>query len=376
MQVKSNTMAVPSTGILSKLHGIQIGGSSGVKIRRKDLIAILRNLVTLVTNGVSIVHGLETLSQDKHLRRYRSILKSLSDSVRNGDRLSTAMKRFPKTFPELMVHQIEVGERAGTLAGSLNRVTIQLEDSSNLKSFLIKKLTYPMILVVAGCGAVTFMMLCVIPTFQKMYEESGATLPWITELLIGISTFVATKGWMVAAGIAATVTSVVVALKNPANRRAWDRMLMKLPILGDWFRNIAILQFIEVMGNLMESGFLLVDALPAAASGVKNTYVRSHLQSLHAAIRRGDRFSLAIEKEKELFPPVVKQLVVVGEQTGKLVHTTKEIRVTIRRDVENYTSAMLGAIEPILTAVLALVVGGILLAVYLPMFDMIGQTGK
>ncbi len=150
MNSKTQAMAASPSSILAKLHSIQIGGNSGVKIRRKDLIAILRNLVTLVTNGVSIVHGLETLAQDKQLRRYRSILKSLSESVRNGDRLSTAMKRFPKTFPELMVHQIEVGERAGTLAGSLNRVTVQLEDSSNLQSFLIKKLTYPLILVVAG----------------------------------------------------------------------------------------------------------------------------------------------------------------------------------------------------------------------------------
>ena len=363
-------------GIFAKLHQIKIGGDPGKRIKNADLVGLLRNVTTLVSNGVSLRDALETMAADRTLRRYRKILHSLSESVRHGNTLSSAMAEYPASFGSLMVNQIRVGERAGTLPDTLRNLTLQLEEGSTLRRFIIKKLTYPSILVLAGIASVTFMLLCVIPAFEEMYEDAGATLPAITQLLIQIGNFVATHGLLVASTLIVTAMVFVAAMNNPSSRVRIDEYLLKIPMIGDWFRNIAILQFIQVLENLMGSGFTLAEALPHASAAVHNRYIRIKLQGLRSAIRRGERFSLALDKEGDLFPPVVKQLVVIGERTGRLGEITKEIRVHLRTDVEKYTSAMVGAIEPILTATLAVLVGGILLAIYLPMFDMIGQTSQ
>ena len=363
-------------GILTKLHQIKIGGDPGKRIKQADLVGLLRNVTTLVSNGVSLRDALDTIAADRSLRRYRKILNSLSESVRHGNTLSAAMANFPASFGPLLVNQIRVGERAGTLSETLKSVTMQMEEGSTLKRFIIKKLTYPTILVLAGIASVTFMLLCVIPTFQEMYEDAGATLPFITQVLIQVGEFVTTHGLLVSTSIITVTMVFAAAMNNPSSRVRIDEYLLKIPMIGDWFRNIAILQFIQVLENLMSSGFTLAEALPHASAAVRNRYIRIKLQGLHSAIRRGERFSLALDKEGELFPPVVKQLVVIGERTGRLGEITKEIRTHLREDVEKYTSAMVGAIEPVLTALLAVIVGGILLAIYLPMFDMIGQTSQ
>ena len=144
-------------------------------------------------------------------------------------------------------------------------------------------------------------------------------------------------------------------------------------MLGVWFRNIAVLQFVDVLGNLMQSGFTLADALVPAGQGITNAHVRGKVLRLHAAVRRGERFSTALDAEGTLFPPIVRQLVIIGERTGRLGPITEQIRKHLRKDVEKYTTAILGTIEPVLTVTLAAAIGGILLAVYLPMFDLIGQ---
>lgn len=368
--------AAKENGLLAKLQKIQIGGEPGKKVKKKDLVNIIRNLNTLVNNGVSIPQALDTLLQDPTYKKYRKLLKTLADTVKTGGTLSSAMKKFPDTFPQLFIHQIQVGEQAGTIQTTLLRIVDQLENASKMKSFIIKKTTYPALLVVAGTGSVTFMLTSVIPTFQKMYEESGATLPGITTFMIQMSEIMQHYGLMIGGVLAALVTGFVVAMKKPQSRQWIDRNLLRIPLLGSWLRNLAILQFVETLGNLLESGFNLVDALPASAKAVNNRYMRARLLSLNSAIRRGERFSMAMERESDLFPPVVKQLVVVGERTGRLGEVTAEIRDHLRTEVEKSTSAMMGAIEPVLTAGLAFAIGGILLAVYLPMFDMIGNTSK
>lgn len=360
--------------IIAKLQNIKIGGSSETKVKKKDLVRILCNLSTLISNGVSIAQSLETVYGDPTYKKYKPMLRSLAETVKGGGKLSSALKQFPGVFAPLLVHQIQVGEKAGTVQTTLLRIVDQLENSSKMKSFIIKKLTYPGLLVTAGAGSVTFMMLCVIPTFQKMYEESGAALPGITELLISVSTFAQNYGVITGVAIAFAVGLVFAAFKNPTSRLWIDQHALLVPVLGKWLRNLSILQFSETLGNLLGSGFTLVDALPAASRSVSNRYLQEKLLSLHVSLRGGEKFSTAIERENELFPPVVKQLVMVGEKTGRLVEVTEEIRNHLRDDVQKTTSAILGSIEPVLTAGLAVVIGGILLAIYLPMFDMIGKA--
>ncbi len=217
------------------------------------------------------------------------------------------------------------------------------------------------------------MILCVIPTFQEMYAESGATLPGVTRLLVWVGQTASSHSILILGSLAAAIGGGVWAWKEPKSRAWIDKACVQAPGLGTWFRKIAVLQFMDVLGNLMESGFTLADALIPASEAVSNRHVRGQIRRLHAAVRRGERFSFALDAEGGLFPPIVRQLVIVGERTGRLAPITAQIRTHLRTDVEKTTSALLGTVEPVLTVTLAAAIGGILMAVYLPMFDLIGQ---
>lgn len=358
---------------LQKLQSIKIGGGIGNarKIKKRDLIFILRNLSILVENGLSLPRALETLVNERSLRKYAGMLGEVKTRVENGEALSDALANFPAAFNDVMVSQIRIGERSGTIPATLGRMMNQLEHADNLRSTIIKKLAYPALLVTAGSGAVTFMLLYVVPTFEKIYSDSGAKLPAITQLLIDTGRFGTSYGWMILLALMALIFGTVVVRKNPAGRLWMDTWLIRLPLLGPWFKNMAVLQFMEVLGNLMEAGFTVVEALKSSRNAVGNRAIRNSIEEMHTALTNGERFSAELERHADLFPPVVNQLVIVGEKTGTLSKITVHIRAHLRREVETYTNVMIGAIEPIMTAGLAAAIGCILLAIYLPMFDMI-----
>jgi type IV pilus assembly protein PilC len=362
-------------GLLKKLQSIQIGGGGGgkrgAKMKKRDLIFMLRNVSILIENGLSLPKAFETLVKEKSLQRYSVMLHTIKHAVENGDAFSDALVQFPETFSDVMISQIRLGERSGTIPQTLGRLMHQLEHADNLRGMIIKKMTYPALLTSAGGGAVTFMLLYVVPTFENVYKESGAQLPGVTQFLIQAGRFGTTYGWMILVGLIGLIISVVYTRKNPAGRLWMDTWLLKLPLLGPWFKNIAVLQFVEVLGNLMDAGFTIVEALKSCASAVGNRCVRQIILEMHDALNRGERFSEELAKYGDLFPPVVNQLVTVGEKTGTLSKITVHIRSHLRREVESYTNIMLGTIEPVMTVGLATAIGTIILAIYLPMFDMI-----
>lgn len=359
-------------GFVKKLSEIQLGGGGPLTIKRKDMVYIFRNLATLLENGLPLAKALGTLRAEKALKKYFKLFDTLERSVQQGSTLSAALTKFPGTFSELTLNQIKIGEQTGTLVPTIARLTHQLENGAQIRAMIIKKLTYPALLMTAGGGAVTFMILVVVPTFQKMYSESKAQLPAITEFLIVVGDIAKNYLAFILMGLAAVIVGLITLFKNPLGRQWADGVLLKIPLLEAWVRSIAVLQFTEVLGNMMEAGFTLADALPQTAKGITNTVVKRSVQELHAAVLRGERFSKELERRADIFPPVVLQLVVIGERTGCLAKTTRQIREHLQREVERYTAIMLGAIEPVMTFGLATVIGGILLAVYLPMFDMIG----
>ena len=372
----SKTKTAAGGDIFSKLASIQLGGpSQSTRLKKKDVIFLFRNIATLTDNGLSLPKALETIVKEKTLRKYAQMLNSICQTVENGEMFSAALARYKDSFPELLISQVKIGERSGTLPATLERITSQLEHADNLKATVIKKLTYPALLCTAGSGALSFMLLFVVPTFEKTYKESGAQLPGITQFLIDFGHFGKAYGWMIALGIVGSLITLFVMRRNPASRLWMDRNLLRVPLLGDCLRNFAVLQFMEVLGTLMEAGFTVADALASCAKAINNRAVRKSVEDLHSAILNGERFSAELEKHGDLFPPIVNQLIIVGEKTGTLSKATQNIKAHLKREVERYLSIMIGSIEPIMTASLATAIGVILLAIYLPMFDMIGSMG-
>jgi type IV pilus assembly protein PilC len=357
------------------LSGTSTGrAAASPRIGRNELIFLLRNLATLVDNGLPLTRSLATLAQERTLKKYRSLLDAIRRQVETGEPFSAVLAHFPVSFDQVLVSQVRVAERSGTLVGTLGRVATQLEQSGDIRSQVIRKLAYPAVLMVSGLLVITFFLIFVIPVFKQTYDEAKVPLPLVTRVLIAAGNLAADYGPYAALAAVAAAWGLKRLRSSKATASVFDGMLLRLPVIGEWLRDIAVLGFMDVLGNLLESGFTIVDSLRISAGTVRNRAVRECVESLHAALVRGERFSRELDRHQDVFPPVVTQLVVVGESTGKLVQSIAHIRQHLRREVERRTSLLVGIIEPVLTISLAAMIGGIVLAIYLPMFDMIGAV--
>ncbi len=380
-EFESRLSGHPSRGPATVLGWLQrdlTGSASGTqhKIKIRELSFILRNLATLIDNGLSLPKSLDTLTGERSLRKHADVLLTLQHKVETGEMLSGAMGAFPGIFNDVMISQIRAGERAGTLTAALDRVARQMENVTRIRASVIRRLTYPAVLVSAGTLAVIFMLVFVIPIFEETYADAHVPLPLITQLLMKVGEYAVSYGWIVLL----VIVAAVIGLKRARQREefsAWmDGAMLQWPLVGDWLRNMAVLQFMDVFGNLLESGFKLVDALDVSAGSVGNRAVHRCVRTLQAAVTRGERFGNELDQMGNLFPPVVSQLIAVGERTGSLPNTMAHIRDHLEEEIERQTNALVGMIEPIVTITLAAVIACILLAIYLPMFDMIGAVGK
>lgn len=371
----TTTTANPLLDVLRSLHSVKFGGVScnpeKTKVKRKDLAYILSNLSTLLENGVSLPRAMETLSREASMKKYSFMLDTIRRKLEAGESFSSAAAAYPKTFNELMLNQIRVGERSGAIRDAFARITRQLEQASELRGKILKRLSYPIIVVVAGCGVVTFMLLCIVPTFEDAYTKANIPLPASTRALIGLGHFAVHYGWLVIVSLTAIAFGYTRLRKIPHLAHAIDRALLRTPLIGPWMRDVAVLQFIDVLGTMMESGFKVVDALSVSVGSIGNLAVRQSVEELRLAIVRGERLSREIDKHGDIFPPIVCQLVIVGEQTGNLAKSTLHVREHLRRDIERRAEVCIGAIEPFLTLGMAIAVCVILLAIYMPMFGMV-----
>lgn len=363
----------PSKG--AKADGMFFPRDKGGKIKSDDITFVFRNLSTLIENGVSLPRALGALADEKALERCRDTLKSLRSDLEEGSSFSAALAKHGSSFDIVTVNQVRVGERAGSLASTLDNIATQREKSGKLRGEIIKKLAYPGMLMVVGVGVITFLLTYVIPVFEETYRSAKVPLPAITQSLIALGEVTRTYGLFFLGAAAVGVLAIKKLRQQELFAQRMDAWLLQLPLLGDWLRDIAVLEFMEVLGNLMDAGFTLAEALTEAADSIGNRVVKRSVRELNRAVNRGERFSREIEQLGDLFPPIVSQLVIVGEQTGNLAKATRHIRTHLQEEIERRANLFVGIIEPTLTAALATAVAVILLAIYLPMFDMINAVG-
>jgi len=352
-----------------KLSSQRGGGQQ--KLKDRDLVFILRNLATLCESGVSLPKALGTLAEERALEKHREMLLSIRRHVENGETFSSALAHFGASFDTVMVNQIKVGEHSGTLGETLTTIARHREDSHRLRAEIIRKLAYPILLIVMGTAVIAFLLTYVIPVFEETYENAHVPLPFITKLLIAVGAVAKSYGW-IAIGLTAAFAVVIRQLRKRSDLAyKIDASVLRMPVLGHWLRDIAVLQLMEVLGSLLDAGYTLAEALGEAGQAVGNRAIRQSARDLQNAVRRGEKFSRELERHGETFPPIVSQLVIVGEQTGKLARATSHIRDHLQREIERKTNLFVGTIEPTLTISLAAAIATILLAIYLPMFDMI-----
>lgn len=344
-------------------------------VSKQDITFLLRNLATLVDSGVSLPKAIVALTEERALERARPVLTDLHRRLENGANFSTAISAHPSCFDRVTVNQVKVGERSGTLAATLDHIAVGREKAGKLQAEVRKKLAYPAMLVLVGAGVISFLLGYVVPVFEETYTSAKVPLPGVTQALIAVGAGAKAYGLYVLLALVGGVIAFKQLRKREDIALAMDQRFLRLPVVGHWLRDMAVLELVDVLSNLMGSGYTLAESLAAARDSVGNLAVKQCVRDLHHDVDRGERFSRSVEQHSDLFPPMVSQLVIVGERTGNLLRASRHIQKHLEAEVERKANMLVGAIEPVLTISLAAAVAVILLAIYLPMFDMINTVG-
>lgn len=373
---RPRTMANASGGlvaVLRKLNSIQVGPrTSGdpTKIKARPLAELLRLLLMLLENGLSLPRALQSLADDRSTRKYRHVLDRLRVTIESGGTLSQGMEHYPKTFTKMQVQQIRIGEQSGAMEKALLRVCEQMERQVALRKRVTKKVSYPVLITVAGAGLMVFMCVVVIPEFETVYGGSGVDLPAVTQVVTGMSRMVIQWGWLAIPGSILFAVSWSLGRSRPAIARAMDAFFLRLPLVGPWIRDVAVLQFSEAISSMVECGYKPVEAVQVASECVRNRQVRSAVDDVRRGVQRGERLSVELQKHEQYFSATLCQLVGVGERSGNFPKAMRGTCEHLRERLESRIDASVGMLEPTLTILLAIAIGGIVLSIYMPMFHM------
>ncbi len=357
-----------------KLHSIEFGpkkqGGDPTRIRPAKLADLLRLLLMLLENGLSLPKALQSLAADRSTKKYRNLLNRLRLSIEAGGSLSNAMQQYPRTFRPMQIQQIRIGEKTGELEKALSHLCTQMERQIAIRKRIIKKVSYPILVSIAGTGLMVFMCVVVVPEFETVYSSSGVDLPAVTQFVTGLSRVVLKWGWTTVPIAVVSAVAWMAARSRPKISRRIDSFLLRIPLLGPWLRDVAVLQFAEAVSSMVECGYKPVDAVDIAAGSVRNREVRAAVESIRRGVQRGEKLSKELEKHDRFFSATLCQLIGVGEQSGDFAKAMRGTCDHLRERLETRIDATVGMLEPTLTILLATAIGGIVLSIYTPMFHM------
>ncbi len=345
------------------------------RVKAKDLTAFTRQLATLVNAGLPLMRCIEVLKKQKMAPAMADCLDGISENIAGGGTFSDALTAYPKIFDNLYVNMVKAGEAGGVLEVVLNRLAEFAEKAQKIKNKVKGAMIYPSVVLFAAIGITAFLLVTVIPKFQQVFNDilGGAELPAITEFVMGISDFVQHNGLQILVGVAAVVVVYKVFGKTPFGAYQLDKMRISMPVTGTLVRRTAISQFSRTLGTLLASGVPILQALVIVRDTTGNRVVRKAIQTVHDAVKEGESMTDPLASSK-VFPPMVVSMVQVGEETGALPDMLTRIANTYDDEVDNAVAGMTAAIEPALIIFLAVVVGTIVIAMFLPMIKIISSV--
>jgi type IV pilus assembly protein PilC len=357
--------------IRKQAREIQIVIGSGVA--PKELQIFTRQLATMIDAGLPLVQCLDILANQTENKIFAGILHQVKASVEQGATFSDALRKHPKVFDELYVNLVAAGEVGGILDTILNRLSTYIEKAVKLKSQLKSAMVYPIAIMVVALGVIGVMLGKVIPTFEDMYKEfPNAKLPGPTKAVIDVSDgFINHWYIFVGAGFGLFV-AITLGLKTDKGRNIMDRILLNIPVIGSVLRKIVVARFTRTLGTLLSSGVPILDALDICAKTSGNRVVMRGILFARAKISEGQDMAGPLGDTK-VFPTMVTQMIGVGEQTGAMDQMLQKIADFYEDEVDTAVGAMTSLIEPIMMAFLGVVVGGLIIAMYLPVFELAGN---
>jgi len=356
--------------VRNKPKDLAVGGM-GRKVGTKDLKIFARLFGTMINAGLPIDMCLQILVDQTKNKLFRKAIADVHNSVSGGTSLAEAMAKHKKVFDNLFVHMVSAGEAGGALAMVFQRLAGYLEKADALARKVKGAMIYPAVIACVACGATIFMLIKVIPVFAKMFADLGAQLPGPTRFVLQIS-LVVRKTFLPGLGVMIVAFFIFRRWKRTeSGKLAVDRFLLKFPVVGKVIRKTAIARFSRTLGVLISSGVPILHALDITGKTSGNMVVQGAIEKVRRSISEGKNLTVPLG-ESGVFPPMVVQLVAVGEQTGRLAEMLGKIADFYDEEVDAAVSAMTSLIEPVVIVLMGGVIGGLLVSMYLPMFDMIG----
>jgi type IV pilus assembly protein PilC len=351
----------------------QISFKIGTGIKTRDIVIFTRQFATMINAGLPLVQSLDILAEQTENTNLRSVIQDVLYDVESGHTLADAMRRHTKVFSDLYVNMVAAGEAGGILDTILLRLATFLEKNDALIRKIKGAMIYPGVILTVAVSAVVILLLFVIPTFQQMFASAGIPLPLPTRVVIASSAFLQAYWWACAAAGGAGAFALRPFYRTDEGRLVIDRLLLRVPIMGDLLRKAAVARFTRTLGTLVSSGVSILEGLEITARTAGNKVIHDAVMGSRASIAGGDTISGPL-KQSGVFPPMVVQMINVGEQTGGLDDMLSKIADFYDEEVDAAVEALLSAMEPVMIVVLGVVVGGMIVAMYLPIFDMINAV--
>lgn len=344
-------------------------------VKSKDLVLFSRQLSTLVSAGVPIVQGLTILEEQAENPSFREVLHSVRTDIEGGLSIAEAMKKHPNAFPDLYVAMIKAGEVGGILDVILERLSAYLESSEALKAKVKSAMMYPAVVCSIAGSVTVFLLVFVIPTFATIFESFGAQLPTPTAVLISISYFMKKNVLFIIASPFVGGWAFKKFYKTPKGQRFVDYYVMKAPIFGIMLKKVAVAKFTRTLGTLIKSGVPIMQGLETVAQTAGNVILEDIIMSARESIREGSKISDPLKKGG-IFPPMVIQMIAVGEETGSLDTMLTKIADFYDQEVDTAVKGLTSMIEPIIIVVMGIVIGAIVICMFLPMFELGSLAAK
>ena len=374
---KGAPKAAPKKGGLNKDIKINIRMPKFLqgRIKTKVLTQFTRQLATLVNAGLPLMRGIEVLKRQMKDARMLEALNGISDNIAAGGTFSESLTAYPKIFDKLYVNMVKAGEAGGVLEVVLGRLAEFAEKSEKIKNKVKGAMIYPIVVLLAAVGITGFLLVAVIPKFQQVFNDmlGGKELPAVTQFVIDASEFVQANGLQIAIAIAALIVMVKVIGRTDKGAYFFDVIKLRAPVIGTLAQRSAVSKFTRTLGTLLSSGVPILQSLMITRATTGNRVLTKAIQDVHDSVKEGESMTQPLSQCK-VFPPMVTSMVEVGEETGALADMLTRIANTYDDEVDNAVAGLTAAIEPVLIIFLAVVVGTIVIAMFLPMVSIIGSV--
>ncbi len=366
------TKIAPSTGKADVAKKKEVSGKTGKKVSAKNLAVFVRQFSVMIDAGLPLVQCLDILGSQEEDKNFAAVILATRTDVESGASLADAMKRHPKTFDALFTNMIAAGEAGGILDTILKRLATYIEKAVKLAGQVKSAMVYPVAVVVIAGSVVALILWKVIPTFAALFSGLGADLPLATRVVIGLSDNLVKYFPVIFVVGAGAIYGFKRYYATDNGRRVIDAISLKLPILGNIMRKIAVARFCRTLSTLISSGVPILDGLEITAKTAGNAIIEDAIMVTRKSIERGETIAAPL-KETKVFPPMVTQMIGVGEATGALDTMLGKIADFYEEEVDTGGAGLLPLLEPVMIALLGIVVGGIVIAMYLPIFDLISK---